>query len=149
MVDLGTAIATLKSVAAVVRESGKIDLTQQVIDLHQTLIALLADNAELVSKNRDLQEHMAEISAVLEAREAFVFDRNAYWRSEGQTADGPFCSRCFDADSKAVRLTQNTKAIGVCPNCKRSVRLDGPREPRPPVQRHMVHPGFVNSWREP
>lgn len=149
MVELGAAIGTLKTVATVVREAGKIELIQQVIDLQQTLIALLAENTEMAGKNATLERKLADLSAVLEVKEAFVFDRNAYWRGEGDAPDGPFCSRCFDADNKAVRLTQNTKDVGVCPNCKNVVRLDGPREPRPPVRRRMIHPGWVNGWREP
>lgn len=149
MVELGAALTTLKTIAAVVRESGKIELTQHVIELQQTLLALLAENTELAGSNAALHRRVAELTSLLEVKEAFVFDRNAYWRSGGESQDGPFCSRCFDAESKAVRLTQNTTGVGLCPNCKHRVSLEGPKDPKPPVQRRMIHPGWVSGWRDP
>lgn len=146
MIEVGAAIGTLKALTGFIRDSGKIELTQQVIELQQTLLALLAENAEAVGRNMELTKELDRLKQVLEKREAFEFDRNAYWRVEGDSRDGPFCSRCFDADSKAVRLTENTTNRGVCPNCKNRVMLDGPHDPKPAVQRRMISPGWVNRW---
>jgi hypothetical protein len=146
MIDVAAAVGTLKTITGVIRDAGKIDLTQQVIDLQQTLLALLAENAELTARTLELSRERDAARALLEVRDAFAFDQNAYWRIEAEVRDGPYCSRCFDAENKAVRLTQNTTNVGACPNCKHRVRLDGPRDPKPVVRRRMIHPGWVNSW---
>ena len=142
MVDITTAVATIKMVTGVVRDAGRIDLTQQVIDLQQTLLALIAENTEWVDKNRQLQQENHKLTEQISAHETLHYSQNAYWRGEGEQKEGPFCSRCLDVDLKAVRMTLNTVNVGLCPNCKTPVRLDGPAQPR---QRRTISRG-AEPW---
>jgi hypothetical protein len=54
-----------------------------------------------------------------------AFERNAYWAGDPNrdVGDiGPYCSRCFDVEGKAVRMhktpyTGHAGSIYVCPEC--------------------------------
>jgi hypothetical protein len=146
MVDVGTAVATLKTLATVLKEAGKIDLTQQVIELQQTLLGLLAANTDLATTNQDYRAKISELITALDMKAAFYFAQNAYWSGQPWARDGPFCSRCFDVDQKAVRLTLNSPAVGVCPHCKHGVRLDAPSDQPAAPRRLPGRPGWVNDW---
>jgi hypothetical protein len=95
-----------------------------------------------------LQRQLTERAEVAKLREAFHFEHNAYWRGEGTDREGPFCSRCFDVEQKAVRLTiNNSPKVGYCGNCKQGVRLDKISDD-PPAMRKTRHPGWRNTLDE-
>jgi hypothetical protein len=146
MVDISAALTSIKTISGIAIAGGKIELTQNVIELQQTLLSLQAENAELSEANRDLRKKIQELIDLSALSEEFYFDRNAYYKGEGSERDGPFCSRCFDAEGKAIRLTQNQPKVGTCHNCKNAVRLDGPavQAVRTTVRRR---PDWVNGWR--
>jgi hypothetical protein len=146
MVDISAALTSIRTISGIAIAGGKIELTQNVIELQQTLLSLQAENAELSEANRDLKKKIQELIDLSALSEEFYFDRNAYYKGEGAKRDGPFCSRCFDAEGKAIRLTQNMPGTGACHNCKNAVRLTGPvvRTPRKTAGRR---PDWVSGWR--
>lgn len=123
MVDIGTAIATIKTMASVVQQAGKLELTQQVIDLQQTLLALVAQNSTLTADVAQLQADNRRLREEAEQRGLLKFQRESYWRQDGDNKEGPFCSRCFDVDRKVVRLHAAYQGYYVCPNCQKSVSV--------------------------
>lgn len=129
--------------------AGKIEITQNVIELQQTLLSLQSENAELAEQNRDLKKKINELLDQMQLRENFSFDRNACWRGEGEDAEGPFCSRCLDADTKAIRMIQFRKGFATCPNCKNAVTLSTPTERSERSERtvRMRRPNWVDAWK--
>jgi hypothetical protein len=147
MVDIASALISIKTIAGIAKDAGKIEITQHVISLQQTMMALQGEGAELAEQNRDLKTKIRELLDQLRMGDEFYFERNAYWRGEDAEREGPFCSRCLDADGKAVRLTQNAPGHGYCHNCKSGVLLESSDERRERTVRPRP-PGWVNSWRE-
>src|SRR5687767_8479250 len=110
MVDLGTTVTTIKAIAGVAKDAGKIDLYNDIINLQQTILELIADNTKSVETNArltrevlSLREQLASAQAQLETRDALVFRNEAYWRpQEGEPDEGPFCARCYDGEGKVA-----------------------------------------------
>lgn len=90
---------TVKDVAVLIQKADNIELVKQVL-------ALQIQAQDLVEENRLLKSKLA-------TREALAFRKNAYWLAE----DGPFCSKCWDADAKLVRLHVRVDHVPRCPNC--------------------------------
>lgn len=100
-------------------------LAQQVdnIDLMRQLVQLQTEVVSLNEENRALKDRLT-------TRDKLTFRLNSYWIEN----DGPFCSRCWDAESKLIRLHKNPGFHPKCPSCT-SVALD-PDGPAPkPIRR--------------
>ena len=70
-------------------------LLNAVIDVKKDMIDLLEENYQLRIENHELK-NQAIISSELK------MIRNAYYR--GKDLEGPFCSVCWDKDSKLIRM---------------------------------------------
>jgi hypothetical protein len=126
MVDLATAFTTLKTIGAVLKKANDVELLAQLGDLQGALYETAEENRKLRDKIRDLEES-ARISAELTPEE------NVYWQGSSRAESaGPFCTRCWDADHKLVRIQwwhQRTWHSARCPACKTVVRAGAPIPP--------------------
>ena len=96
-----------------------------LLDAQEAALALKEEVIALRTENLQLQEQLSN-------KQALVFDRGAYWRN-GEPRDGPFCSRCFDSDSKVIRLVPTYGYWHKCPQCDKKFEvLSAPRGPEPP-----------------
>lgn len=81
--------------------------------------------AELISMLADVKIEAAEnlvriqeLEQRLSLKEAMYFERPSYWLDKGDNPkDGPYCTRCFDVDQKAVRLRVDDTSSS-CPECR-------------------------------
>ena len=98
------------------------DIWDNAKDIY-TLIKRLG-NQELVEKMLDLKEQISELreenialKEKLSEREQYdmVFKDNMYW--DNNKNDGPYCSKCWDENKKAIRL-QTRGSDNYCPSCK-------------------------------
>lgn len=107
----------LKSIANILKEAGKIDQYQQILDAQAKMLEMQSKIAELENKNKDLQEK-------LKIKENLIYENNCYWSNNNGKKDGPFCSRCWDKDKITVRMHPNgNPAYYYCPACKNSVQV--------------------------
>jgi hypothetical protein len=108
-----------KSVVSTIQKIDNIELYRRIIDLHGEVAQLVADNVALKNKIKDLEQQ-------LETTKSMRFEYNGYWAGDSlETSDGPFCSKCWDADKKQVRLqvTSDSKLWSRCPVCNVSHRI--------------------------
>jgi hypothetical protein len=124
-IEISAAMATLRLAAGVAKESGKIELYQEVLELQQGLQEAVTHNTELAEKNHTLSERVRELEAEAVAREAansLEFDGQVYWRGEcGDPANGPFCPRCRDKDRREAWMTDRGNGFSCCVACDFSV----------------------------
>lgn len=107
---------TLKEAVGLIQKVDNIDLYKQMLELQTQVIALFEEN-------RTLKDRLA-------TRDQLTFKKNAYWMGD----EGPFCSRCWDAESKLVRLHVQAQTTPRCPSCTRlAVNPDVP--PVSPLRR--------------
>lgn len=123
-------IDTVKDIATLVQKADNIELNHKIIELQAQILGVLDENHSVKSEVRALRERL-EFQGSLEFRE------NMYWRrSANGQEEGPFCSRCWDVDTKAVRLQKLRDGTKFCPGCKRSAPGSGqPEAPQIPTIR--------------
>lgn len=90
-------VSNAKEIAELVKKLGNIDLYRKIIDLEGEIVDLSGENHSLKQQNQDLSQK-------LQVRERLKFDGKVYWLEEDGKKDGPFCQRCYDVDTKLVRL---------------------------------------------
>ncbi|EKD24131.1 MAG: hypothetical protein ACD_81C00100G0007 [uncultured bacterium] len=107
----------LKSAAAVLKEAGKIEQYEQILVVQKELLDQQKHIYDLEIENRALKE-------LLKVRDSLEFRNGAYWKI-GEKEEGPFCSRCWDVNSKTVRMRPGAnRAFHGCPECKTSTQTD-------------------------
>lgn len=107
----------MKDAAKALQEAGKIDLYNEILDAQAKLLELQKRVSDLDAENRELK-------AVIAQERDLIFENQAYWSSKDGKKDGPFCSRCWDVDKRAVRMHRaGNPAWANCPNCKASVQV--------------------------
>jgi len=109
-------IDTLKETVGLMQKIDNIDLYRRMLELQTQVMALFEEN-------RSLKEQLA-------TRAQLKFKKNAYWMND----DGPFCSRCWDAESKLVRLHQQEGCVPRCPSCDH-LAVDPDTRPPKPIRR--------------
>lgn len=78
-----------------------------------TEVTRLASEAKALTAERDSLRSKRPASP---EPAALAFRSNAYWNDV--TNEGPFCSRCWDAERKLIRLTLTESMHPKCANCK-------------------------------
>ncbi len=98
----------LKDVAKVLKEADKIEQYRQILEALEKMIEMQT-NINLLKEENAALKKTKDISEEIEYRD------KSYWLDE----DGPFCAKCWDADTKLVRLRQqnNQKSDYDCDNC--------------------------------
>jgi hypothetical protein len=108
-----------KSVVSIVQKIDNVELYRRILDLQSEVVGLFGENLQL--KNQ-----LSEVQAKLDLQQKLRFEVNAYWIGDTiQSSDGPFCSNCWDAKRKLVRLhtlNHNVK-WSECPTCERKLRM--------------------------
>lgn len=108
MMGMLDVLGTMKEVGELIVKADNIDLMRRLFDA-QTQVAALYE------ENRALKERLV-------VRDQLVFRQNTYWRGE----DGPFCSRCWDAESLLMRIHVTEEFDPMCPKCHTVSSPSGP-----------------------
>ncbi len=113
---------SLKGVANVLKEAGKIEEYQKILDLINVLFQKNEEIENLKEENKGLKD-------MLKTSEAYIFRNNSYWNKENN--DGPYCSRCFDKHKNLIRLIPPSirDNYANCPECKNYVNFTGKENP--------------------
>ena len=103
-------VETTKSVYELLKAGASMEAKEQLMQLREEAL-------DLQEQNLTLRERVRELVATLAQSDEMVTDRGVYWREGEQGRDGPFCTRCHDVDTCAVRL-QDYGSTWFCANCK-------------------------------
>lgn len=107
-----------KDAAKILKEAGKIEEYQKILDLIDDLFDKRDKIDKLETENKELKEK-------LKVAGGYEFKKNAYYNKE--TGDGPFCSRCFDKHKSLIRIISSHVGgnYATCPDCKNYVNFTG------------------------
>jgi hypothetical protein len=98
----------IKDLYGVLKEAGKIDEYQKILELLDDSLKNREKIEALLSENKQLKEQLAVAGEI-------VFENNAYYLGQ----DGPFCMHCYDDDKKLIRLPERLEFSSLhCPKCK-------------------------------
>ena len=87
----------IKDGVEVARKADNIEVMKQLLDAQKEALDLFEENRALKDRIRALEEKQ-QIQGSLKFRD------NKYWREEGGTSDGPFCTTCWDIEGRLVRM---------------------------------------------
>jgi len=107
-----------KDAANMLKEYGKVDEYQKILDL---INALFEKNSEI----EKLKEANSVLKNKLKISGEYAFKNNSYWKKDD--GDGPFCSRCFDKNKDLIRIISNHIGgnYATCPECNKTVNYTG------------------------
>jgi hypothetical protein len=74
------------------------------LDLYKKLSELQTRVMEVEEENRGLKDRVGQLIGQLSTRDSLVHDGERYWSQRDGKRDGPFCSTCWDVDSRLVRM---------------------------------------------
>lgn len=89
---------------------------------------------ELQAELHAAKEEIRSLRDAALQRETVAFDRQVYWTGTSRDTvneHGPYCTRCFDADGKLVRMKKHLLHEAFCSNCRTSYSV-WPENYRPP-----------------
>ncbi|MBP1931977.1 hypothetical protein [Ammoniphilus resinae] len=101
-------IGDIKSIGEIVQKADNIELYRKILDLQYEAMNVIEQLNELKEENRILKEKLKTV-------ENLTFKGNMYFKNG---VNEPFCSKCWDADSKLVRLHGDGAGWFQCPLCK-------------------------------
>jgi len=122
---ISSAIKTVQKLREVAQKRKDADTNTLIADLMLSLSDLKMQFADLQEENLNLKAEIKKIGEQSELRSKLILKNLLYYFKEDEPdrADGPYCTRCFDVESKLVLVTPlfgDFKAFGkfVCHNCK-------------------------------
>lgn len=110
----------------------------KVSELQREMSDLIEENLSLRKENRVLQD-------MLEIKNKMKFERPFYYAEEAGKKDGPFCSKCWDDESKPMRLYDCGNDRWWCPKCKIHIPGANYVAPKPPERKSHKPP--LDRWR--
>ncbi len=86
-----------KDIVALLKQGKTTEAQEQILALREAALELQEENAELKEKIGRLEEE-------LKIKGRLTFEKGVYFLVEDDTKDGPYCQRCYDKETKLVRL---------------------------------------------
>lgn len=103
-------IETAKDITKLAQQLGSIEIQEKVIELQSQMLDLQKEVQTLRVENRALKD-------TEKIDQELTLEENAYWqRSAPATRQGAFCTRCWDAERKLIRMKDHGSARK-CPKC--------------------------------
>jgi hypothetical protein len=117
-------IDSTKELAKLAQQIGNIEVYNQVIALQSQVMELMSDNMKARDELRASQDEIRTLRDNAELAKSLNHDGERYWLTKDGRKDGPFCSTCWDIDSKLVRMKtyqayETRETSYVCDYCGR------------------------------
>ncbi|WP_099361486.1 hypothetical protein [Fredinandcohnia onubensis] len=106
-------LETLKGVGKLVKDIGDIELNSKIIDLQNEVFSL-------VEENHQLRKRVDELETIESLENSLKVKGHFYYKENGDKEDGPFCTSCWDNNSKLIRCHISDPydiTISTCPVC--------------------------------
>jgi hypothetical protein len=117
---LFNAIATTgKTLYDIAQGTSKLETKKQLMDVHDTLMSLKHEAADLEDSNRDLKERLRLKSEEFEFRNPFYYEK--------KYPDRPLCAKCFVGSQHVSPMAEPYRSAGVyrrCLVCDNAVQIE-------------------------
>jgi len=113
-----TGIELLKSLRGMAREFKSAGFNEKLMELYGVMMELQGKLSELQIDNETLRDETRGLREKISLKQSLRFDSATgdYWLDGEHGTAGPFCSRCFDVDGRAVRMHPGHSGA-FCPEC--------------------------------
>lgn len=103
-----TAIGSVKALIGIAGSVKNSEMKQRASDVLEKLSDAREKYIELQDKYYATTEENRQLRAKLTQKDEVNFHHGACWRKRGGMEEGPFCSACWEADSKLIRGQVNS-----------------------------------------
>lgn len=121
---IATLISSIKSatdIAKLISDSGvtleKAEIKLKIAELVSALADAKMEIADIQSLILEKDAQIVELQRALDEKVTLTFDGKIYWSGEGDSREGPFCQRCYDAERKLIRLQYHHGARATWYHC--------------------------------
>ncbi len=121
---IGTALTSLKTatdLAKIIKDSGN---TLEQAEVNFKLAELVGALAEAKLELASIQEVLAskekqinKLKSEMDVKSNLQWERPYYFLKDGDSKEGPFCQKCYDTDSKLIRLQERDQGSWCCHTC--------------------------------
>jgi rubredoxin len=114
------AFAILKGITGTIREMGKAEMLNDLIELQTAILEIQEKQAELLTENQTMKEELDKLKQTKALSEKMTFLGSVYQIREAGNKDGVYCPSCYDSASKFVRLHKRKGEEGgdwICMSC--------------------------------
>jgi len=115
-------IKTATDIARLIKDSDlSLEKAETKLKLADLIGALADAKLEVVGVQQTLAEaedRIRTLEAQLKTKEQVRWNEPSYWLDTDAGQDGPFCQKCYDTESKLVRLQGNGEGWYECKSCK-------------------------------
>jgi hypothetical protein len=107
-------LTAIQGVLTIAKGINNTKLTQEIINLQQSVLKVVTENNEFLKANLRLQSELDILKMQLEVKGKIELRDGAYWVDE----KGPYCIKCYDKDGQ-LRAVVNNKLENKmhCPSC--------------------------------
>lgn len=111
--SVSEAKSLFSSVFELYKKGSNLEAEQKLQELQEAFI-------ELKSENLDLREQLLEFREKSKIKDDLFYEAPFYYKKEEDSTDGPFCQKCFDDQSKLIRLIEvdHTRGSHYCKVCE-------------------------------
>lgn len=133
-------IKAASEIAKIIKDSGtSLEAAEIKFKLAELIIALadakleIADFKDLLSLKDD---EIKELNSLIEAKKKVTWREPYYFVVEGDDQEGPYCQRCYDVETRLVRLqSPNKNGYWNCTECGKDFRDSTYKIPVPRIRR--------------
>ena len=111
-------IPNIKALAAATKKLKDRKIMELVINLETSLLEFHSDYERLRERVGLLESENEALKTQKEISRSLDYELGVYFTEMSGEREGPFCTRCWDADNKLVRLAVQKTGIAQCPECK-------------------------------
>lgn len=93
-------------------------IMELVINVETSLLEFQSEFDQLRERTANLEKENEALKMQKEISRHLSYELGVYFNTMHGEREGPFCTRCWDADYKLVRLAVQKSGIAQCPECR-------------------------------
>jgi len=115
-----------KDIVDLLKKGSTIEAQEKIMELREGALALQEENLNLKGRIQELETD-------LKKKNEIQWESPFYWTIAGDSKEGPFCQKCYDSESKLIRLQRIEKGNWHCKSCNNNYFEDSYKPSAPIV----------------
>lgn len=115
-----------KDIIELLKKGSTIEAQEKIMELREGTLALQEENILL-------RERIKELQSELNKKKEIRWEAPFYWTISDESKEGPFCQKCYDSDSKLIRLQRIEEGNWHCKLCNNNIFEDSYQPSNPVV----------------
>jgi ribosomal protein L37AE/L43A len=106
-----------KDIVDLLKKGSTIEAQEKIMELREGALALQEENLNLKGRIQELETE-------LKKKNEIQWESPFYWTISGDSKEGPFCQKCYDSESKLIRLQRIEEGNWHCKSCNNNFFKD-------------------------